>query len=374
MPSSPYTEIHPSVRLLLGPGPANVHPRVLQAMSAPLLGHLDPDVLTIMDDIQEMLRLLFRTQNEMTLALSGTGSAGMEACLLNVLEPGDKVIVGVGGYFGWRLTEVAGRLGAEVIKLEYPWGKIANPEQIIQTLSKHKDAKVLALVHAETSTGVCQPLEEIGQEVSRGETLFLVDCVTSLGGIPLEVDRWKIDLAYSCSQKCLGMPSGLSPVTVSEKARAALSRRKSAIPSWYLGFDVLSRYWSPERMYHHTISSTLLYGLREALRLSLEEGLENRWQRHQTYGTLLQERLTSMGFTLFAQEGYRLPVLTTLTPPPQLNPAQVRSRLLKEHNIEIGAGLGEYRDKLLRVGLMGYNANRANVEYLCGIMVEMLRE
>jgi len=261
-----------------------------------------------------------------------------------------------------------------VIKLEYPWGKIAEPEQIIQTLSKHKDAKVLALVHAETSTGVCQPLEEIGQEVSRGETLFLVDCVTSLGGIPLEVDKWKIDLAYSCSQKCLGMPSGLSPVTVSEKARAALSRRKSAIPSWYLGFDVLYRYWSAERMYHHTISSTLLYGLREALRLILEEGLENRWQRHQMYGTLLQERFTSMGFTLFAQEGHRLPVLTTLTPPPQLNPAQVRSRLLNEHSIEIGAGLGDYRDKLLRVGLMGYNANRANVEYLCGIIMEMLRE
>lgn len=368
-----YAEVHPSVRLLLGPGPANVHPRVLQAMSAPLLGHLDPDLLTIMDDIKEMLRLLFRTENELTLALSGTGSAGMEACLLNVVEPGDKVIVGVGGYFGWRLTEVARRLGAEVIELEYPWGEAADPGRVIQTLGENKEAKVLALVHAETSTGVCQPLEAIGQAVSQGETLFLVDCVTSLGGIPVEVDKWKIDLAYSCSQKCLGVPSGLSPVTVSEKARATIAKRKSPIPSWYLGFDVLSRYWSAERMYHHTIPSTLLYGLREALRLILEEGLENRWQRHQTYGTLLQERLASMGFTLFAREGYRLPVLTTVAPPAQLNPAQVRSRLLEEHSIEVGAGLGEYRDKLLRIGLMGYNANRANVEYLCGIVAEMLR-
>jgi len=374
MSPSPYAEMHPSVRLLLGPGPANVHPRVLQAMSAPILGHLDPELLTIMDDIRAMLQLVFRTQNELTLALSGTGSAGMEACLLNVVEPGEKVIVGVGGYFGWRLTEVARRLGAEVIQLDYPWGDIADPERVIQTYRQHQDAKVLALVHAETSTGVCQPLEEIGQEISRGDTLFLVDCVTSLGGIPVEVDHWKIDLAYSCSQKCIGMPSGLSPVTVSEKARAAISKRKSPIPSWYVGFDVLSRYWSEERMYHHTISSTLLYGLREALRLIWEEGLENRWQRHQKYGTLLQERLTSLGFTLFAREGYRLPVLTTVALPARLNPTQARTRLLREHSIEIGAGLGEYKDKLWRIGLMGSNANRANVEYLCGVVTEMLRE
>lgn len=360
-------------RWLLGPGPANVDPRVLQALAIPVQGHLDPEFLATLGKIREDLKRLFRTSSDATIAISGTGSSGMETCLVNVLEPGDKLLVGVGGYFGRRICQVAQRLGAEVVEVPYEPGTALDPQRMIDELKRHPDAKVVAIVHAETSTGVLQPLKEIGEAVSQTDALFLVDCVTSLGGIPLEVDAWHIDLAYSCSQKCVGMVSGLSPVTFSERAMEVVRRRKRPPASFYLGIDVLLDYWNEGHVYHHTACSTLYYGLKAALDLIFEEGLEQRWRRHEEVGRLMQERVQAMGCTLFAREGQRLPVLTAIVTPEGVDGGAVRRALLERYSIEVGAGLGEWKDKLWRVGLMGYNARRSMVDLICGALEDLIR-
>ena len=357
-------ELNPPQLLLLGPGPSNVNYRVLRAMSTPLLGHLDPRFMALMDEVCELLRQTFQTQNRMTFPVSGTGSAGLEASLVNTLEPGDKAIICVNGVFGMRLRETATRCGAEVISVEAPWGQPIDVNQAVEAQKKAPDAKLLAIVHAETSTGVLQPLAELGDHLRGTDTLFLVDAVTSLGGVNLEVDNWHIDVCYSGTQKCLSVPPGLAPVTFSPKAMAVIAGRKTKVQSWYLDLSLLMKYWGEERLYHHTAPITMNYALREGLRLIHEEGLQNRLQRHLDSAALLYRRLDEMGFTYFAAEGYRLPSLTTTFPPDSLPVEPTRKRLLTECGIEVGGGLGEVAGKLWRIGLMGENSRPESVALL----------
>lgn len=351
----------PGERILMGPGPSNVHPRVLQAMSQPLLGHLDPDFLSLLDKVSDNLRQIFKTQNELTFAVSGTGSAGMEASLVNLLEPGDSVIIGVNGVFGQRLLDTAMRLNAKVHALEASMGSVFEPERIIQAHKKIPQAKAVVLVHAETSTGARQPLEEVGAYLKDKETLFIVDAVTSLGGIPLEVDGWGIDICYSGTQKCLSVPPGLSPITFSKKALEAIEKRKTPVSSWYLDVTMIRRYLGSERFYHHTAPISMLYGLFEGTRIVLEEGLEARWERHKTLGKALQSGLEGLGFKLLVEEPLRLPQLTSAFVPEGVSEAWLRKELLNRFGIEVGGGLGELKGRILRIGLMGETAKSGNV-------------
>jgi alanine-glyoxylate transaminase/serine-glyoxylate transaminase/serine-pyruvate transaminase len=361
----------PAPRVLMGPGPSNVHPRVLQAMAQPTIGHLDPQFLALMDETMELLRMVFRTRNPVTFAVSATGSAGMEAAFVNMLEPGDRVVVGVNGVFGERMVDVAGRCGAEVRRVEAPWGRILDPEDITRAI-RECSPKLVAVVHAETSTGVRQPLEEIQRAVHEAGALLLVDCVTSLGGVDLRIDDWKIDLAYSGTQKCLSCPPGLSPVTFGERALACFDTRKSKVQSWYLDIGMIRRYWGGERLYHHTAPINALYGLREALRLVAEEGLDRRISRHARNAAALHRGLEAMGLGLFAQEGYRLPSLTTVVVPKGCDEAAVRSALLEEFSLEIGGGLGPVKGKVWRVGLMGETSSPRNVLYFLSCLERLL--
>lgn len=347
-------------RLLLGPGPANVHPRVLAAMSNPPVGHLDPSFLALMNEVQDLLRYAWQTDNELTIAVSGTGSAAMEATLANVVEPGDVVLVGVKGYFGNRLVDMASRYGAEVHKLTKPWGQVFSLEEIKAGLEKHRPA-VLALVHAETSTGARQPLEGIAELCRQYDCLLLVDTVTSLGGIPLFIDAWGIDLAYSCSQKGLGCPPGASPFTMSPRAVEKLHNRRTPVANWYLDMALLTKYWGKERVYHHTAPINMNYGLREALRLVAEEGLEQRWQRHRANAELLWEGLKELKLVPHVDQEFRLPTLTTVRIPDGVDGKAVARKLLDEYNLEIAGGLGELAGKVWRIGLMGYNSRPENV-------------
>ncbi|MBF2022175.1 MAG: alanine--glyoxylate aminotransferase family protein [Hydrococcus sp. C42_A2020_068] len=356
-------------RLLLGPGPANVHPRVLAAMSLPTLGHLDPRYLELMDEIQTLLRYTWQTDNPMTISVSGTGSAAMEATLANVLEPGDVILVGIMGYFGYRLADMASRYGADVRKLTKAWGEVFSLDELREGLETHRPT-VLALVHAETSTGARQPLEGVGELCREFNCLLLVDTVTSLGGVPLFLDKWGIDLAYSCSQKGLGCPPGLAPFSMSPRAWDKLQNRRSPVANWYLDMNLLNRYWGSERIYHHTASSNMNYGLREALRLAAEEGLEERWQRHQNNARLLWEGLADLGLVCHVREEFRLPTLTTVRVPEGVDSKAVARQLLTDYNIEIGLGLGELAGKVWRIGLMGYNSRRENVV----LLLEALRK
>jgi alanine-glyoxylate transaminase/serine-glyoxylate transaminase/serine-pyruvate transaminase len=350
-----------------------VHPRVLRAMGQPLLGHLDPAFLKVMDDIQAMLRRLFRTGNPFTIALSGTGSAGMEAALVNLIEPGDPVVVGVNGVFGARMAVIVERCGGKPIRVEAPWGRIVEPDAIRQTLARSGPVKAVAVVHGETSTGIQQPLEEIGALCRRHEALFIVDAVTSLGGVPVEVDRWGIDACYSGTQKCLSCPPGLAPLTLSERALAGIRKRKAPCQSWYLDLSLIADYWAEaKRAYHHTAPISMLYGLREALRLIEEEGLEARFARHRLESAALMAGLNALGCTPFAQDGYRLPSLNAVTLPPGLDDDAVRNDLLRDHGIEIGGGLGALRGKIWRIGLMGESAVRSSVQTLLGALEEIL--
>lgn len=358
------TGFWPGERILMGPGPSNVHPRVLQALSLPLLGHLDPDFLAILDRTSENLRQVFRTQNELTFAVSGTGSAGMEASLVNVLEPDDEVIIGVNGVFGQRLLEVAMRLGARVHALEAPMGEAFDPERFIQAHKKVPKAKALVVVHAETSTGVRQPLEEVGAYLKDKETLFVVDTVTSLGGIPVEVDAWSIDICYSGTQKCLSVPPGLSPITFSAKALGAIERRKTPVSSWYLDVTLIRRYLGTERLYHHTAPISMLYALYEGTQIVLEEGMEARWQRHRALGEALQDGLETLGFKLLGDKPFRLPQLTSAFVPEGTSEAWIRKELLSRYGIEVGGGLGELKGRILRIGLMGETARPSNATLL----------
>jgi alanine-glyoxylate transaminase / serine-glyoxylate transaminase / serine-pyruvate transaminase len=362
----------PPERLLLGPGPSPVHPRVLEAQARGLIGHLDPWFLAVTDQLAAMLRTVFRTRNRLTYAVSGTGSAGMETAVVNVVQPGDTVIVGVNGVFGARIADTARRAGAAVVALEEPWGRIVPTDRIASAIQAHPDATVVALVHAETSTGVHQPLEEIGALLADTETLFLVDTVTGLGGVPLEVDAWHLDVVYSGTQKCLSVPPGLAPITFSAKAEEVIDRRSSTVRSWYLDVTAIRRYWGAERAYHHTPPISALLGLHEGLRLVLEEGLEPRWARHAEVGRLFQEHIQDRDARLLAQEGHRLPQLTSFAWPDGTDEGALRRALLERHGIEVGGGLGAFAGTAWRVGLMGEGATHANVDRLLDAIDELL--
>ncbi|MSQ61509.1 MAG: alanine--glyoxylate aminotransferase family protein [Dehalococcoidia bacterium] len=365
--------IAPPVRLLMGPGPSNVPPSVLEAMAKPVIGHLDPAFLAIMDEVQAMVRQVFRTKNRFALPISGTGSAGMESCFANLLEPGDMAIVGVNGLFGMRMAEVAARYGANVIRVEAPWGMIIPDHVMVEAIRLHRP-KVVALVHAETSTGVLQPVEAIARAAAESGALTILDCVTSLGGCPVEIDGWGIDAAYSATQKCLSCPPGLSPVTFSERAIESVRSRKTTVPVWYFDVTLLAQYWGSDRVYHHTAPISMIYALHEALRLALEEGLEVRFQRHRRNHEALIAGLAAMGMELASEEGHRLQMLNAVRVPVGIDEAAVRRRLLSEHGIEIGAGLGPLRGTIWRVGLMGASSSRENVLTFLEAFGSALRE
>lgn len=356
-----YQYLNPPSRILLGPGPSNIHPRVQLAMSAPLVGHLDPYFQVLMDDTMSLLRYLFRTQNKLTFPVSGTGSAGMEAAFDNFLEPGDVAVIGVNGLFGERMVDNVQRTGAKAIPVAVEWGKIIEPEAIEAALKNEKKVKLVALVHAETSTGVLQPLVEISRLAKKYEALFLVDTVTSLAGHEVAVDEWGIDICYSGTQKCLSCPPGLAPFTANENALGRMQKRSQKAHSWYLDLSLLSSYWGTGRVYHHTAPISMNYALHEALALILEEGLETRIKRHLRHGGALQNGLEAMGLTLHAQKDYRASSLTTVRIPSGIDGARVSQRLLKEYNIEIGGGLGPLKGEVWRIGLMGHSSSRENV-------------
>jgi alanine-glyoxylate transaminase / serine-glyoxylate transaminase / serine-pyruvate transaminase len=358
-------------RLLLGPGPCNAHPTVLAAMSTTPLGHLDPAFLQIMDEIQSLLRYAWQTDNPHTIAVSGTGSAAMEATIANSVEPGDVMLIGVAGYFGNRLVDMAGRYGADVRSIAKPWGQNFSLEELRSAMATHRP-KILGLVHAETSTGCRQPIEGVGELCREYDCLLLVDTVTSLGGVPIYLDDWGVDLAYSCSQKGLGCAPGASPFTMSPRALAKLSARSTKVPNWYLDMLLLGKYWGADRMYHHTAPINLYYGLREALRLVSEEGIDKSWARHQTNVEYLWSSLEAIGLKMHVEPQYRLPTLTTVCIPDGIDGKAVAKQLLTEHNIEIGGGLGELAGKVWRVGLMGYNSRPESVDRLVSALKQVL--
>jgi alanine-glyoxylate transaminase/serine-glyoxylate transaminase/serine-pyruvate transaminase len=348
-------QLNPSPRLLLGPGPCDAHPRVLRAMVTPLLGHLDPQFLEVMSQTQEMLRRAYQTNNHVTFPISATGMAGMETCFVNLIEPGDRVVVCTKGFFGQRMIEIAGRAGATVTALERPWGEVFDLNSIREVLQKVRP-KVLSIVQAETSTGAWQPLEGLGKLCHEFDTLLVVDAVTSLGCVPLAVNAWEIDAVYSCSQKGLGCPPGLSPVSFGPRAVEAIGRRKTKVQSWYLDLELIRKYWDADHVYHHTAPISMIYALREGLQLLHEEGLEARWARHLRNHLALKAGLTALGLTYTAAEGHQLPQLNAVRIPAGVDDVAVRKRLLAEFGIEIGSGLGEFKGKAWRIGLMGYNS------------------
>ncbi len=371
-PNTP--ESNPSTRVLLGPGPGMPHPRVVRALVAPTLGHLDPELLQIYADEQELLRYVFQTANEWTFALSGTGTAGMEAALTNLIEPGDKVLACVHGYFGGRLAEIAGRLGAAVDRLERPLGEIFPVEQV-DTALHGKSYKLVTLVHAETSTGAQQlHVQEIAAAAHSAGALMVLDTVTSLGGIPVKVDEWDVDVAYSASQKNLGAPSGLAPITVGARARQLIDSRKQPVSSFYLDLKQYANYWGGQHAYHHTASSALHVALHEGLRVIAEEGLEHTFARYRANAEMLWNGLEELGIRPFIPIEYRLPPLTTARVPEGVDPHKVRAQLLSEYNIEIAAGFGALKDQVWRIGLMGYSSRPENVTLLLAALEKLVCE
>lgn len=365
-------ELNPTPRVLMGPGPSDVHSRVLKAMATPLIGHLDPQFIQIMDEVKEMTRQLFQTENQITSVISATGSAGMETCFVNLLEPGDKAMVCVSGVFGNRMCDIVERCGAKLIRVDAPWGKPIDPAQVKEALEK-SSPKVVAIVHAETSTGVLQPLEEISKMVHSAGALFLVDAVTSLGGTPVKVDKWGIDAIYSGSQKCISAPPGLSPVSFSPKALEVMDSRKTKVQSWYLDMSMIRNYWAgAKRAYHHTGPISMIYSFHEALRIVLEEGLEKRFERHLRNHQILRDGLETMGFEFLVSPQYRLPMLNAIKIPAGFDDAVVRGRLLNEYNIEIGAGLGEFAGKVWRIGLMGESSSLNHINMILSALKQIM--
>ena len=363
-------------RLLLGPGPSNVHASVLAASAQPLVGHLDPAFLAVLDEVQDNLRVLFGTDNTMTLPLSATGSAGMEACLVNLLEPGDQAVIGVNGVFGTRMCDVAQRAGAEVTRIDSEPGTILDAETMAEACARVKP-KLVAFVHAETSTGVLQPVDEIARSARDAGALVVLDCVTSLAGLPLAIDEWGVDAVYSGTQKCLACPPGLSPVSFSERAVEAVHRRSRPVQSWYLDITLLAGYFGGDRTYHHTAPISAILGLAEGLRRVLDEGMEARASRHREAAQALIHSLAPLGFTPLVREAHRLPPLTSLRLPASVlaleaGEAGLRRRLLEHHGIEVGAGLGPLAGKIWRVGLMGENARKENVALLSAALEDEL--
>ena len=349
-----------------------VSPRVLRSMSTPPVGHLDPEFLSLMQDVQQMLRYVFQTENELTVPLSGTGSAGMEASLCNFIEPGDRVLIAVQGYFGERLVDMAGRYGAQVDRIDRPWGQVCEPAEIKAALQKAR-YKLFAIVHAETSTGALQPgIAEIAAAAHENGALLVLDTVTSLGGLPVEIDAWGVDIAYSGTQKCMSAPPGLAPITVSPRAREVLRNRKTKVANWYLDLSLLEKYWGNERTYHHTAPITMNYALREALRIVAEEGLQARFARHRANAELLWAGLEDMDLSMHVPLEYRLPTLTTPLVPPSVDEVAVRRQLLNEYNIEIAGGFGPLKGQVWRIGLMGFSSRRENIALLLAALREAL--
>ncbi len=371
-----YLDIKPPYRILLGPGPSNVHPRVQRAMIAPLVGHLDPYFGAIMDDTMSLLRFLFQTKNELTFPISGPGSAGREASLCNLLEPGDVAVIGVGGFFAEVVAENALRCGAKVVRVDAEWGRIIDPQAIEAALKAQKRVKLLALVHGETSTGVLQPLTEASRLAKQYGALFLVDAVASLGGEQLAVDEWGIDICFSGSQKCISSPPGLAPITVSQAALDMIKRRTHKVSSLFLDLLELSKYWAYNRakVYHHTAPINLVYALHEAVALIADEGLESRIQRHRRHGLALQAGLEAMGLTLYAQDGYRMNVLASVRIPPGIDDMRIRRRLLDEYSIDIWGGFGKLKGKIWRIGLMGSSSTEENVLLILFVLEKLLTE
>ncbi len=352
---------NPPRRILMGPGPSETHPRILACLAQPTVGHLDPFFLKVMNEVQAMLREVFQTVNPLTIAVSGTGSAGMEACVVNLVSPGDRMVVGVNGVFGGRMKDVAERAGADVLAMERPFGEVFTLDDIEKAVRTHKP-HVVGIIHAETSTGACQPMEGIAQIVHDAGAVLIMDCVTSLGGRPVCVDAWGIDAAYSGTQKCLSCPPGLSPMTFGPRALEKLDARKTKVPSWYLDLSMVRNYWAESsRVYHHTAPINMNYGLHEALRIVLEEGLDARFARHLKNHLALHAGLTALGISFAVAPEHRLPMLNAVGIPQGVDDAAVRSRLLNEFGIEIGAGLGPMKGKTWRIGLMGETSTPRNV-------------
>ena len=359
-------------RLLLGPGPSNPYPEATSAFTRPMLGHLDPEFLALLDETMERLRLVFGTENRLTFPVSGTGSAGMEACFVNLLEPGDTAIIGVNGVFGERMCEVARRCGAEIVRVEEPWGRALDPEHLLEAQRAHPRARLVAVVHAETSTGVENEIAPLGA-LQATDTFLVVDAVTSLAGIPLEVDRWGIDACYSATQKCLGVAPGLAPLTFSERARARVRSRSTPPQSWYLDLGLIEGYVDgAQRAYHHTAPIAMVFALHAALGAVLDEGLETVWARHRRVGARLQHELPRLGFRLLAEEFHRLPQLTSAGLPEGVDDATLRKELLTTSGIEVGGGLGEFAGRAWRIGLMGHSARDRNVTTLLGALRDLV--
>ena len=358
--------------MLMGQGPSDVNPRVLAAMSHATIGHLDPQFLEILNGIREMLQAVFRTSNQLTLAVSGTGSAGMETCVVNLVEPGDKMLVCISGVFGTRMTDVAHRVGADVTTIEVPWGHVFTPDRVRAAIDENGPFKVVGIVHAETSTGAAQPIEPISKTVKASGALLLVDTVTSLGGMEVDVDGWGIDACYSGTQKCLSCPPGLAPVTFSGAAEEVLANRSSKVSSWYLDMNMVRKYWGSERLYHHTAPINMNYALHEALRIVLAEGLEARWKRHMDCHLALKSELEALGLRYLADPDHGLPMLNAAATPQGTDEGAVRKRLLDEFGIEIGGGLGEFKGKAWRIGLMGESATERHVRTLVSALKDIL--
>jgi len=357
----------------MGPGPSDVHPRVLEAMATPLVGHLDPEFVALMDETQDLLRYVFQTKNRLTLAVSGTGSAGMETAVVNLIEPGDRMLICINGVFGARMKDVAERAGAEVVTIERPYGEVFDPDEVKAAVTRVRP-KVVGIVHAETSTGAWQPVEEIARIAHDAGALIALDTVTSLGGVPVEIDGWEIDAVYSGTQKCLSCPPGLAPVSFGPRAVLALHQRKTKIQSWYLDLTMIERYWGSDRFYHHTAPISMNYALRESLALVAEEGLENRIARHALNGRALHAGLAAMGLCLATVAGHRLPQLTCVRIPEGVDDLTVRRRLLNDWGIEIGGGLGPFRGLAWRIGLMGHSSRRPNVTLVLSALETCLRD
>ena len=374
MTASYLTELQPSARLLLGPGPSSVHPRVLQAMTLPVMGHLDPDFFQVMNDIGDMLREVYHTSNVMTMPMSATGTGAMETACANILERGDTMVVCRNGYFGIRLGNIAERCGAMVYEVDSPWGRPVDPQALDDELSKHPGVKAVGVVHAETSTGVLTPMPDIIDVIHRHGALAIVDAVTSLGGHDMRVDDWGIDVCYSGTQKCLGAPPGLAPITLNESAMEVVKSRETQVQSFYFNLQDLESYWGQSRSYHHTAPISMTYALREALRMMMEEGIENRIDRHARVAAALRAGLEALGLELLADPEYRLNPLTTVRIPEGIDDASIRAALLNDYAIEIGGGLGEFRGKAWRIGLMGDSARDRNVLALLSALEQLFNQ
>ena len=369
-----YDELKASPRVLLGPGPSDASPRVLKAMTTPMMGYLDGDFIKIMDETVNLLRQVFGTENTLTLPVSGTGTAGMEAALCNIVEPDDSIVVGINGYFGGRIADIVQRCGGVVTAVEAPWGTAIRAEDVANAV-ENANPKLVAIIHAETSTGVLQPLDDISHIVGDSGALFLTDCVTSLGGQPVDLDRRGIDIAYSGTQKCLGGPPGLAPISFSDRAVEVIHNRASKVQSFYFDMTLLEAYWSGEvRTYHHTVSMSMIYALHESLRVVLEEGLEERYRRHERNAKALIAGASAIGLEPIVQEGFRAPMLTTISIPDGIDDARIRNRLIEDFGIEIGGGLGIFKGKAWRIGLMGESSTQRNVLLVLSALEKLLAE